>query len=251
MFRSLLILAVLITANYAVRADDLTETHNKIKLAVEARQYSIAVAELRGLKAANARVFELNNYDYLLARMAESDGDTATAIATYQSVASRDSILKAYALFHLAKIFRMTGNLLLERLYLTKLSVETPNSRLMAAARARLARNSFETSNFAETIRVLTANNTETPAGRPVAAVSRFVREDNGLLAEAYLRNGQTSTAQEIFLRLLDETPDQAQPDDVALSAVRGLDLIENGAENFGKKVAELSEPEHLRRANV
>lgn len=251
MFRSFLILAVLFSANFAARADYLTETHNKIRLAVEERNYSVAATELRGLKTANIRVFEINNYDYLLARMAESDGDTATAITNFQAVANRDSILKAYALFHLAKIFRESGNLILERLYLTKLLIESPNSRLTAATRERLARNSFESSNFSETIRILTSSVIGTPGERSAAPVSRTVREDNALLAEAYLRNGQTGTAQKIFSRLLDETPSQAQPDDVALSAVRTLDLIENGVDDLGKKVAELSEQEYLRRATV
>ena len=251
MFRILLILAVLFPATYAVRADDLSESHNKIRLAVEANQYSVAAAELRGIQTANLNIFEANNYDYLLARMAESEGDKATAIANYKTVADRDSILKAYALFHLAKIFRESGNLLLERLYLTKLSIESPNSLLMPATRERLAKSSFAASNFAESIRMLTSDNFGTPGDKTNAAVSRFLREDNALLAEAYLRNGQTGPAREILVRLLDETPNQAQPDDVALTAVTALDLIEIGAENAGKKVAELTEAEHLRRANV
>ena len=86
MFRIFLILAVLFPATYAVRADDLSESHNKIRLAVEAKQYSVAAAELRGIQTANLKIFEANNYDYLLARMAESEGDTATAIAHYKTV---------------------------------------------------------------------------------------------------------------------------------------------------------------------
>ena len=249
MYRAVLIIVVLISCFNAVLADLTGETHTKVRLAVDARQYSSAVTELQNLQKANAKSFEANNYDYLLARMAESDGDVSTAIANYQTVAVRDSILKAYALFHLAKIFRESGNLILERLYLTKLSIESPGSLLMPAARERLAKNSFEASNFGETIKLLTASGFGN--ARSDAAAVRFLREDNALLAEALLRNGQTEMARSQFIRLLDETPNAAQPDDVALTAARSLDLIEVGTDNAGKKVAELSETEHLRRANI
>ncbi|MBK7932550.1 MAG: transglycosylase SLT domain-containing protein [Acidobacteria bacterium] len=251
MYRVSLLIVFVFAALSGIFAFDPAETHNKIRQAVGARQYSAAAAELRALRTANARVFEANNYDYLLARMAESDGDIATAVANYQAVANRDSILKAYALFHLAKIFRQSGNLLLERLYLTKMSIESPNSLLISAARGRLAKSSFEASNFAETIRILSANTIGTPADRSSAAIARILREDDALLAEAYLRSGHTDPARSIFTRLLDETPDPSQPDDVALSAARSLDLIETGVENSGKKVADLTEAEHLRRANI
>lgn len=211
----------------------------------------LAKAELRSLKQADPKLFAANNYDYLLARIEEADGETAAAIADYQSVANRDSILKAYALFHLAKIFRASGNLMLERLYLTKLSIESPNSALIAAAHGRLATNSFETSNFGEAIRILTSSNPETLADRSIPVTSRYQREDTAMLAEAYLRSGKIDTAREIFLRLLGETPNQSQPDDVALTAVKALDLMDTGADGQGKKVAELTEAEHLRRANI
>lgn len=211
----------------------------------------LAKAELRSLKKTDPDLLAKNNYDYLLARMEEADGDTAAAIADYQSVANRDSILKAYALFRLARIFRESGNLLLERMYLTKLSIESPNSALISAARGRLANNSFEASNFGEAIRILTSNSMSTTADKPGPLGSRYLREDNAMLAEAYLRSGKVDTAREIFLRLLDETPNQAQPDDVALTAATGLDLLDTGTDNQGKRVAELSEAEHLRRANI
>lgn len=251
MCRAFLIFTVVIVSFNAVFADELSETHNRIKLSVEARQYSTAVAELKALQQANAKLFEINNYDYLLARMAEAEGDIIAAIANYQSVANRDSILKAYALFHLAKIFRESGNLLLERLYLTKLSIESPNSALISAAQRRIAKNNFEASNFAETIRILKSNNSIKNSDRVNSLTSRYLREDNVMLAEAYLRSGRSDAAREIYLRLIDETPNQSQPDDVALTAVKGLDLIETGIENHGKKVVDLSEAEHLRRANI
>ncbi len=207
------------------------------------------ISELTSLARKEPDVLKANNYDYLLARMAENNGDIPTAIANYQAVAARDSILKAYALFHLAKIFRESGNLMLERFYLTKLFIESPASLLMPAARERLAKNSFETSNFGETIRLLSIGGSGN--AKPDAAAVRFLREDNALLAEAYLRNGQTDIARSLFIRLLDETPNAAQPDDFALTAARSLDLTEVGADNAGKKVAELSEAEHLRRANI
>ncbi|MEQ1923567.1 MAG: transglycosylase SLT domain-containing protein, partial [Pyrinomonadaceae bacterium] len=45
--------------------------------------------------------------------------------------------------------------------------------------------------------------------------------------------------------------PNASQPDDVAQTAARGLDMLDGGAENFGKKAPDLAETEHLRRANI
>ena len=52
---------------------------------------------------------------YLLGRNAERTGDIAGATAHYQAIASSDSVLREYALWHLAKIARSTGDLVLER----------------------------------------------------------------------------------------------------------------------------------------
>lgn len=249
MYRVFLTILLLIYPGFNLFSQDLTDIHKKIRLAVDERQYSAAVTELRNLQNNDPKTFSINNYDYLLARMAEADDDPATAMVNYQAVAARDSILKAYALFHLGRLVRESGNLTLERIYLQQLLLMSPNSLIANAARERLAKSLFESSNYVETIRILTSTNGKHAQTKTDAA--QFIREDTALLGEAFLRSGNQEKAREIFTRLINEMPNPAQPDDVALTAAKALDLIEVGAENAGKKAPDLSEPEHLRRANI
>jgi hypothetical protein len=64
-----LILTAIFTANLCAQTP--AETHRKILQAVENRDYQTAASELEALKKADKKLFELNNYDYLLARVAE------------------------------------------------------------------------------------------------------------------------------------------------------------------------------------
>src|SRR3712207_6087452 len=88
---------------FSTYAQDFSQ---KIRSAVENRDYAQATAELENLRRADKKVFELNNYDYLLARMAEKRGDFALAMANYQAVVARNSVLREYALWHLSQIAR-------------------------------------------------------------------------------------------------------------------------------------------------
>src|SRR6266550_5074269 len=94
-------------------AQNAPDLNRKLEKAIEQRQYSIAVSELKNFKQSDRRLFELNNYDYLLGRMSEKNGDFAAAMADFQNVAGRKSLLREYALFHIAQIAHTTGNLLL------------------------------------------------------------------------------------------------------------------------------------------
>ena len=78
-----------------------------------------------------------------------------------------------------------------------------------------------------------------------------MLRENLVLLGESYLQTGKQPQAKEIFNRLITELPNASQPDDFALAAAKGSDLIDGGAENFGKTAPELSESEHLKRAEI
>ena len=78
-----------------------------------------------------------------------------------------------------------------------------------------------------------------------------MIRENLVLLGESYLQIGKLTEAKEIFNRLINELPNASQPDDFALSAVKGLDLIDGGRENFGKTAPILDENEHLKRADI
>ncbi|MFT3742711.1 MAG: transglycosylase SLT domain-containing protein [Pyrinomonadaceae bacterium] len=223
----------------------LAESEKQIAQAVESRNYGAAIAELQKLKTTDDAAFIAKDNDYLLARMAESNGDLALAMTSFRSVADRNSPLKPYALKHLAQIARSTGNLLLERIYLNEIQMFAPETLAAKAAVYRLARNSFESGNYLGTISII-GGISATTAKNPSPSTDR---EMKGLLAEAYFRSGQTQQARDAFASLLDSVPNAAQPDDIALLAVRDLDAIDGGER--GKKAPSLAEAEHFRRAGV
>ena len=243
----LMIVAILSTA-----PQNLPDVQQRIRQSVESRNYSAAITELQKLQIDDPKTFAVNNYDYLLARMAESDAQLAVAMSNYQAVVNRHSELDAWALKHLSQIARSTGNLMLERLYLNELQYSTGDTFLANGAALRLARNSFERGNYAETIRILTtggqfhAGDTSRKTGKEAA-----IRENQALLGEAYLRLGETHRARDIFATLISTMPNSAQPDDVAMKAAKSLDALDAGGENAGKKVANLSETEQFQRANI
>ena len=225
---------------------NLTEIQRKVRQSADSRNYAAAITELRLLQTGDETAFMAGNYDYLLARMAEADGQLGAAMSLYQATANRDSILKPYALKHLSQIARSTGNLMLERIYLYEILLFSADSSIAKSVPFRLANNSFEAGNFKETIRILTSGYD----AKPDKTDNRLNnRETQTLLAEAYLRSGQTETGRAMFTNLLDTVPNPAQPDDAALKAVKSLDFLDGGGLN--RQVPELSETEHLRRANV
>ena len=246
------VLIIIAAAFFEARPQNVADLQRKILELVNSRNYPAAIAELQDLQKNDPKVFAVNDYDYLLARMAESDGQLALAMACYQNVAGRSSVLSAYALAHMARIARSTGNLMLERLYLREILLLSPDSLLAGPVYYRMARNSFESGNYGETIRILSGG-----IGQHAGAVSSkatgngYFREDQALLADAYFRSGQKEPARAIYASLIDKQPNLAQPDDVAHTAARGLDLMDVGADGFGKKAPDIGEAEHLRRANI
>jgi soluble lytic murein transglycosylase len=232
----------------------------KIRTTVENRDYAAAVAELETLQRADKKTFELNNYDYLLARMAERRGDFATAAASYQAVVKRNSVLSEYALWHLSQIARSSGNLLLERIYLRELTTTAPNSLLTPAAAARMARSYFESKDFDQVIKQLAA-----AGGQPLASVtdnkSRTIaaivpagepsRENLALLGQTYMQSGEAANAREVFTKLVTSLPNPVQPDDYALIAAKSLDELDSEPGGFGKTAPRLADLEHFRRAKI
>jgi soluble lytic murein transglycosylase len=228
------------------------ESHQKIKTAIEKREYLIAVNELEGIARSNRNLFELNNYDYLLARMAEKTGDFGKAMANYQSVVKRNSILKEYALWHLSQIARASGNLMLERVNLQEIAAFGADSLLLAPAKNRLARSWFESKNYDEAIRLL-GESQVSPGVKPgdaKATDNRLLRDNLALLARANFYAGSAAKAREGFMELINKQSNPAQPDDFALAAVHGLDLLDGGAED-AKTAPKLSDNDHLQRARV
>jgi soluble lytic murein transglycosylase len=227
----------------------------KLNLAVENRDYQTAVNELRNLEKSDKKLFSANNYDYLLARMAEKRGDMATAMAKYQAVVKRNSFLSEYALWHLSQIARSSGNLNLERNLLNQLTATAPNSLLKNAANARLARSFFESKDYNAAIQLL-LNATATQS-TPNSLLTTpqpndaKTRETQVLLGQAYLQSGKLNEAREVFTKLVTNLPNIAQPDDFALEGAKGLDEMEVGKENFGKAAPQIADAEHFRRASI
>ncbi len=246
---------VILSTLFSVNLFAQTETHRKILQSVENRDYQTAIGELETLKKTDKKIFEINNYDYLLARLAEKTGNFAAAMANYQAVANRNSVLKEYALWHLAQISRTSGNLFLERTFLQEIRSFAPESLLADAVRIRQARSFFESKNYDTAIQFL--NNLQTALDGQKTTASQTPPEKNPryrenlfFLGEAYLQSGKLSEAREVFNKLVNNLPNPAQADDFALAGVKGLDRLDAG-ENYGKTAPELSDLNHLQRASI
>jgi soluble lytic murein transglycosylase len=236
-----LLLSLLLFSAAATYAQS-PDVHSRIKQFVDERNYPSAIIELKGLSERESKMFSERNYGYLLGRLCERTGDLACAAGSYAAVAGRDSSLREYALWHLAHLAGSSGNLIAERIYLTQLLADTPASLLADAAKQRLAHSWFESGNYASTIKELKRG--EGGKGEPN-------RAEQILLAKSYLYAGDAASARQTFASLINSGPNPAQPDDYALDAARGLDLLDVGSAKYGKSVASLSDYEHLRRAQV
>jgi soluble lytic murein transglycosylase len=250
--------------NVQIYAQDLP---SKIRTALENREYQTAVLELQNLEKSDKKVFTINNYDYLLARLAEKREDFALAMANYQTVVKRNSVLSEYALWHLAQLSRSTGNLIQERVYLNELLTIAPNSLVKEAATARVARSYFESKDFARAIAFLQNTVITSPASTntvlptltaPNPAIfgkltgnDAKTRENLVLLGKSYLQSGKLNEAREVFTRLVNNLPNSSQPDDFALAGAQGLDDLDGGKDNFGKVAPNIPDFEHLRRALI
>ena len=231
--------ALIFFSVFSTTAQQNVPLREHIRTAVDNRDYATAVSFLNDFANTDRKVFELNNYDYLLARMAEKSGDIAIAMANYQRVSARGSVLKPYALKHLAEIARDSGNLVLERMYLQQIVSFAPDSLIAPAAQNRLARNAYESGNYVDAMRLFST----TASASPVAVS----RENQLFIARGLLKLGKADEARAAFLKLINEMPNPAQPDDIALEAVRALDSPELAT----TPPQELTDQEHLQRASI
>ena len=182
------------------------EFRQKINSAIENRDYAAAINELRNLEKSDKKLFTNNNYDYLLARMAEKRGDMALAMAKYQTVVKENSLLTEYALWHLSQISRSSGNLNAERNFLRQLLSGFPNSLLKNAANSRLARSFFESQDYNTAIQLLTSANTsvQTTGQSPTQQTNNAkTRENLVLIGQSYLQSGKVNEAREVFTNLV------------------------------------------------
>ena len=182
------------------------------------------------------------NQDYLLGRKAESAGDFAAATANYQAVVARNSVLKDYAQWRLARLARLSGDLVLERERLQQLLATAPNSLLYETAALRLSESFFESSDFEAA-----ANSAKTLAS---AKNTSIAREAAALMGTAYVRAKKLTEARDTFTKLVMQMPDASRPDDFALTAVRGLDALDKTSSSANPSQS-LSEADHLLRASV
>lgn len=222
------------------------EQDRRVRQLIAERNYIAAVDELQSLKQADRDTFELNNYDYLLARIAHRSGQFGVAMGNYQAVATRGSALRGYALWHLAELSRTFGNPLLERQYLRELQFIAPESLLNAAAASRLARSYLANGDVAlaqKQFEILIRGT----GSKTSNTQDRLARENLSLLAECYLHTGETSSARDLFSRLLNETANPNQPDDLALTGAKGLDRLD--ADTATGQFPRLSAEQHQQRA--
>lgn len=246
-FGALLIALLLSFAQHTAKAQDARERRERVRASMESGNTGAALSELRAFAASDPATFALNNYDYLLARLSERRGDVATAAASYQKVSARNSLLAEYALWHLSQLARSTGNLVLERERLRELLATAPASLLRDAAQARLAESLFESGDYNEAVKLLRPR-----ANEGSATATTTAREALSLIGQAYLKSGQREAARDVFNTLLAKMPDAQRPDDYALAAVRGLDLLDSpNAEAAQTSAPQLSEAEHQRRAFI
>ena len=241
---ALVALSLFFILSVQISAQTARERHERIRTAIDNGDYALAMTELQSLRSAEPGIFELNNYDYLYARLSERLGNPAAASASYQKVAARNSLLSQYALWHLSEMARAVGNLTLEREKLRQLIATSQTSLLRDAAIARLGESFFESKDYTSAIQTL----------RPKASATgnSSAREALALIGEAYLRSNQNDAAREAFNSLVTQLPNQSQPDDYALAGVRALDTLDSGSEAAARNAApQLAESEHLRRAQI
>ena len=232
-------------ASFSAHGQTPQERHARIRSAMDAGDVKAALAELNSLRDSNSEILTANNYDYLLGRLQEKTGESAGANASYQQVVARQSVLSQYALWHLARLTRATGDLVLEREKLRQLIATAPRSLLREAAIMRLGQSFYESKDYSAAVAAL----------RPLGESKNrsLAREALTLIAQSLLAAGKRQEAREAFSRLVMQMPDASRPDDFALAGVRGLDTIDDtGAEGAGQGAsAQLPEAEHLLRASV
>ena len=212
-------------------AQSLQERANRIRAAMDARDFDRAEQLVRDLRASDAASFTRNNYDYLLGRLAERRGAKAEASSLYLAVLNRDSNLAQYALWHLSIIARASEDLALERQYITRLLARYPSSALIARARNRMIDSLFESGQYRAAIPLL----------RPLAS-ARGARSRDALarLGEAYSKSRDAAAARSVFNQLT-----AGSRDDHALAAAAGLDSLDAASR------AKPDEFEALRRARI
>jgi peptidoglycan lytic transglycosylase len=230
--RTVLVFAGLIAALVPqAGAQTLQARANEIRTAMERRDFEKAESLVRELRTTDEAAFTRNNYDYLLARLLERRGARSDASALYLRLTERRSILTQYGLWHLGLLARESGDLALERQYITRLLVSFPSSSLTARARERLIDSHFDSGDYRATIALL----------KPIASATGVRgRSAMARLGGAYSKIGEAESARGVFAQLV-----AGSRDDYALAAAIGLDALDRAAKNRP------NEFDALRRARI
>ena len=245
--RSIAAIIFLILSAAAARAADVD--FDRLRDALNKSDYGSVADQLKSIESSQPRTFAERHLDYLLARTLERLGDTSGAVGRFESVRRRGGPLRDHALWHLSTLARSSGNLFLERIYLSELAAFNDGSLFAIAARERLAESYLDSGDHAAAIRLLSAS---LPAGT-LSATLRAAPDTNlsrrrlSLLARASLLAGDTAAAVDLYNDLLASTANADQPDDYALAAVKGLDQVDAAPANLSL----ISDAEHFRRAGV
>ncbi|HSE37909.1 MAG TPA: transglycosylase SLT domain-containing protein [Blastocatellia bacterium] len=227
---SSVIMLVMIFGHHA-HAQVLQKKANDIRAAMDVRNFERAEALVREIRETDPEVFAGNNYDYLLARLLERRGARSEASSLYLGLAGRGGLLTQYALWHLALIARDSGDLALERQYITRLLVSYPSSVLAPRARERLIDSHFESRDYRATIALLK------PMASPGGVKGRSAM---ARLGDAYSKTGETEPARAVFAQLIN-----GSRDDYALAASLGLDALDRESR------VKPNEFEAMRRARI
>jgi len=231
MLRPVIILLLLIIPVIRAEAQAVQTRANQIRAAMDARDFDRAEQLVRQLRQDNPSASTTNNYDYLLARLCERRGAHAEAASLYTNLTNRNSILAQYALNRLAGLARHSGDLALERQYLTRITASYPSSPLAQSARERMIESLRDSQNFRATIPLLRSQ----ASIKGVRGRSAMAR-----LGEAYSRAGDADSARSTFNQLI-----SGSRDDYALAAAEGLDSLDRAANTRP------DEFEALRRARI
>src|SRR5262245_24251714 len=225
------VVLVLLALRSAATAQSLQNKANDIRAAMDARDFERAERLVREVRSSDAAAFAGNRYDYLLARLLERRGARSEASALYLGLLNRGTLLNQYALWHLALLAKDSGDLALERQYITRLLVSHPSSVLASRARQRLIDSHFESGDYRATIALL----------KPMASTTGVKgRGAMARLGEAHSKTGDAEAARAAFNQLIGSSRD-----DYALAAAIGLDALDKAAR------IKPNEFDALRRARI
>src|SRR5262252_2320556 len=88
---------LLLVTTTIVAQSPATDSQQTIRAAVEAQNWQVARTEIDKLRSADASTYQEKGYEYLLGRIDEQSGITASPTTHYQAVTARNPQLSQYA----------------------------------------------------------------------------------------------------------------------------------------------------------